>query len=39
MNKRELEYYIKTNKKMKISMKYKDPATDEFLKLQESIIK
>ena len=39
MNKRELEYYLKTNKMMKITMKYKDPATDEFLKLQQSIIK
>lgn len=39
MNKRELEYYLKTNKQIKITMKYKDPATDEFLKLQQSIIK
>lgn len=39
MNKRELEYYLKTNKKMKITMKYKDPATDEFIKLKQNIIK
>ena len=39
MNKRELEYYIKTGKMMDIYMKYKDPATNEFLKVQQSIIK
>ena len=39
MNKRELEYYIKTGKMMNICMKYKDPATNEFLKVQQSIIK
>ena len=39
MNKRELEYYIKTGKKIHITMHYNDPATDEFLKLQESLIK
>ncbi len=39
MNKRELEYYIKTGKMMDICMKYKDPATNEFLKVQQSIIK
>lgn len=39
MNKREIEYYIKTGKMMNICMKYKDPATNEFLKVQQSIIK
>lgn len=39
MNKRELEYYIKTNKFLKITMNYNDPATDELLKLQENINK
>ena len=39
LNKRELEYYIKTGKKIHITMRYNDPATDEFLKLQESLIK
>lgn len=38
MNKRELEYYLKTGKHIKISMKYKDPATDELIKLQQNII-
>ena len=39
LNKRELEYYIKTGKKLHITMRYNDPATDEFLKLQENLIK
>lgn len=39
LNKRELEYYIKTGKKIHITMHYNDPATDEFLKLQENLIK
>lgn len=39
LNKRELEYYIKTGKRLKISMNYNDPATDEFIKLQENLIK
>lgn len=39
LNKRELEYYMKTGKKLHITMNYDDPATIEFLKLQESLIK
>ena len=39
LNKRELEYYIKTGKKLHITMRYTDPATSEFLKLQENLIK
>lgn len=39
LNKRELEYYIRTGKKLHITMNYMDPATEEFIKLQESIIK
>lgn len=34
MNKRELEHYIKTGKIINIAMKYRDPATEEFIKLQ-----
>ena len=39
LNKRELENYLKTGRISKIAMHYKDPATEEFLKLQINLNK